>query len=420
MLAAWAGMALGVMSKGLHGALYPLAVATVLAWRLPSTRPAWRLLLRPAGPLLFVALVVPWYVAIAARYPGFLHDQFINEQLGHVFNRRYPPDSSQVPLYVFWPEHLIFFLPWTFFVPAALAMRRPVALPNSRVVARALLVAWFAVTAASVTFSSMQDYYLMTAWGPVALWLARPWSVGNGGRLPLWTRLAPGVGLALAGAAAFATALWLRAQASASAATAPSALRDTLASTVSGISLAEWHRLLPLVWVTGTAMGLGGVATVWLAVRGRWLTVLPVTATATVVVLACAARGLVVLEDHFSLKQLALIANRDTRPDAVVACVGPLNDDPSILFYTNRAVCWVATTPMMEFATRQLGIGRALYLSDDEFLRLWADQQHAVYFIVEEDSLDEWRKRLPPPVAHEWRSGTRVMLGNGGAMSLAP
>ncbi len=56
-----------------------------------------------------------------ARYPGFLRDQFINEQLGHVFNRRYPPDSSQVPFYVFWLEHLVFFLPWTFFIPAALA-----------------------------------------------------------------------------------------------------------------------------------------------------------------------------------------------------------------------------------------------------------------------------------------------------------
>ena len=109
-LAAWLCMALGVAFKGLHGALYPLAVAAVLAWRMPATRPAWRLLLRPAGPLLFLALLVPWYVAVERRYPGFLHDQFINEQLGHVFNRRYPADSTQVPLYVFWPEHLVFFL----------------------------------------------------------------------------------------------------------------------------------------------------------------------------------------------------------------------------------------------------------------------------------------------------------------------
>ena len=177
MLTAWVGMALGVMCKGLHGALYPLAVAAILAWRLPATRPTWKRLLRPTGLLVFTALVVPWYIAVERHYPGFLHDQFINEQLGHVFNRRYP--SGQQPgalLRVFWPEHLVFFLPWTFFVPAALATRRLPTTNASNLVARELLVAWFVVTAASVTFSSMQDYYLMTAWGPVALWLARPWA----------------------------------------------------------------------------------------------------------------------------------------------------------------------------------------------------------------------------------------------------
>ncbi|MBE7212885.1 MAG: glycosyltransferase family 39 protein [Gluconacetobacter diazotrophicus] len=415
ILAAWVGMALGVMCKGLHGALYPLAVVAILAWQLPATRPAWKLLLRPAGVLVFVALVVPWYAAVAARYPGFLYDQFINEQLGHVFNRRYPPDSSQVPLYVFWPEHLIFFLPWTFFAPAALAARRAVTVRGSQVTARALLVAWFVVTAASVTFSSMQDYYLMTAWGPVALWLARPWAAEDRkAPPPFWTRLAPGAGLALLGAAAFATALWLHARTNTPATAAPSALRDTLASTVSGISLEEWRRLLPLVWATGAACALGGAAALWLAGCGRWRAVLPATAAVTIVVLGCAARGLVVLEDHFSLKELALISDRDTRPDSVVACAGTLIDNPSILFYTNRAIYWVGSEPMMDFATRQLGIGRSLYLSDDEFLRRWSDRSHAVYLIVEHDEYAGWRRRLSPAANQEWRSGTRIMMGNGG------
>lgn len=422
MLAAWFLMALGVAAKGLHGAIYPLAVASILAWRFPATRPAWKLLLRPAGPLLFLALLVPWYLAVESRYPGFLRDQFINEQLGHVFNRRYPSDSSQVPFYVFWPEHLVFFLPWTFFIPAALAARRlPLANGTSRV-ARELLVAWFLVTAVSVLFSSMQDYYLMTAWGPVALWLARPWASEGGRALPGWTRVAPGVCLALAGAAAFGTACWLHAQAAVPAVASPSALRDTLASTVSGISLESWHRLLPLLWITGTAFLVGGAAAVSLAVRGGWRYVLPVTAAATTVVLGCAARGLVVLEDHFSLKELALVANHDTRPDTTVACAGMPSDNPSILFYANREIYWVGPAPVMEFATRQLGIGRSLYLSDDDFLRRWSDRQHAVYLIVEEDSLPEWRDRLlhtGEPPRQEWRSGTRIMLSNGGGSTAA-
>ena len=109
MLAAWVFMALGTACKGLHGALYPLMVAGWLAWRHPATRPAWKQLLRPAGPLLFLALLVPWYAAVESRYPGFLRDQFFNEQLGHVLNRRFPPDSERVPFVVFWLEHLVVF-----------------------------------------------------------------------------------------------------------------------------------------------------------------------------------------------------------------------------------------------------------------------------------------------------------------------
>ena len=415
---AWLCMAVGVGCKGLHGALYPLAVASVLAWKVPTARPAWRALWRPAGPLLFLALLAPWYAAVEMRYPGFLRDQLLNEQLGHVFNRRFPVDSTRVPWYVFFPEHLVFFLPWTFFIPAAWAARRSPARNAPGQLARALLAAWFAVTALSVMFSSMQDYYLMTAWGPAAWWLARPWADGDGRNLPAWTRLAPGVCLGVLGAAAFGTAGWLSWGATASSVAAgPTAMRDTLAGTVSGISLESWGRLLPLIWTTGAAFLVGGVAAGVLAVRGGWRHVLPVTAVAMLVVLGCAARGLVVLEDRFSLKELALIANRDTRPDSVVACAGLLIDNPSILFYTNREVHWVGVPPTSEFATRRLGIGQSLYLSDEEFLRRWTDRTQAVYLIVEEDLFDGWRERLRldgelPRV--QWRSGTRLMLCNDG------
>ena len=263
----------------------------------------------------------------------------------------------------------------------------------------------------------MQDYYLLTAWGPVALWLARPLSGAGGRPLPGWTRVAPGLCLALVGAGAFGTAFWLHAQADIPAGVAPSALRDTLVGTVTGISLESWHRLLPLIWMTGSAFLCGGTVAAWLAVRGSWRFVLPVTAAATVVVLGCAARGLVVMEDRFSLKQLALIANRDTRPDTVVACAGQPSDNPSILFYANREVVWVGVAPSMEFATRQLGIGRSLYLSEDGFLRLWSDRRRAVYLIAEQDLFRAARDRLQPAGSapyEEWRSGTRIMLRNGG------
>ncbi len=203
MCAAWIFMALGTGCKGLHGAIYPLLVAGALAWRYPATRPAWKKLLSPAGPLVFLALLVPWYAVVEARYPGFLRDQFLNEQLGHVLNRRYPPDSDRVPFVMFWLEHLAFFLPWTFFIPAAICSRR---LDGNRVhggLGRDMVAGWFAITVVSILFSSLQDYYLMTAWGPVALWLARPWAGGDPddrAALPRWMTLWPCLGVAASGA----------------------------------------------------------------------------------------------------------------------------------------------------------------------------------------------------------------------------
>ncbi len=138
-------------------------------------------------------------------------------------------------------------------------------------------------------------------------------------------------------------------------------------STLSGISLEAWHRLLPLLWSTGTAFLAGGAAAVSLAVRGGWRYVLPVTAVATTVVLGCAARGLIVLEDHFSLKELALVANRDTRPDTDGRVRGHAQRQPEHPVLREPGDLLGAPEPRLEFATRQLGIGRSLFLSDDEF-----------------------------------------------------
>jgi len=119
-LTAWIFMALGVMVKGLHGALYPLTAVLTCAALLPSTRPFWRGLCSLKGIGLFLAIVVPWYLVMAISFPGFLVDHFVNEQIGHSLDQRFPRDSEPVPFAMFWAQHLVFFFPWTLFAPAAL------------------------------------------------------------------------------------------------------------------------------------------------------------------------------------------------------------------------------------------------------------------------------------------------------------
>ncbi len=419
MFFAWIFMGLGACSKGLHGALYPLAVAGLLAWRHPKTRPVWKKLWQPAGILTFLMILIPWYAVVAARFPGFLHDQLINEQLGHVINRRYPPDSNRVPFLVFCLEHLAFFLPWTFFVPAAIGSHREVAgSPRVDTLGRDLLVGWFGVTAVTLLFSSLQDYYLLTAWTPVAFWLARLW-IGNsdGHILPRWTRLAPGWCLSGTGLIVILAAIYLGTHTGTNDSNrlaAPSAVRDTIAATLTGFSASAWRQLLPLIWAAGVTFLVGGAVLLWLTDSGRWRAVLPATAIMMTGILVVAACGLNVLEDYFSLKRVALAANRLAGPNGQVVCKGLPMDNPSLLFYLNREIYWVHAQPAGEFASRELKIGRDLFLTDAEFAGRWNSSQ-TVLLVTESDDIATWQSSLaltPAQARPVARSGTRVLLVN--------
>ena len=370
---------------------------------------------------MFLALLIPWYAVIASRYPGFLQDQFINEQLGHVINRRYPPDNNRVPFLVFWLEHLVFFLPWTFFIPAALAARsQPISSAAGRPdpLGRDLLVCWFGVTAATLLLSSLQDYYLMTAWPPVAFWLARLWAGDSAGRgLPRWTRLLPGWCLAGIGVAVLGAAVYLGTHSmivDPDHLAAPTAVRDTIAATLAGFSAAAWRQLLPLGWAAGVGFLGGGLALLRLAGRGRWQATLPVTAVTMAGILVVAAGGLNVLEDYFSLKRVALAANRLAGADGQVVCAGMPVDNPSLLFYLNREIYWVHARSTGEFASRELGIGRGLFLSDEEFARRWKSPRTTL-LVTESGDVPQWQRTLeltPGQARPVAQSGTRVLLVN--------
>src|SRR5690606_36940898 len=69
----WTAMAAGVLIKGPIAPL--LAVLTLAAFFLWERRAAWaRSLLFWPGPLVFVALVLPWFVAVELAGAGFLRE----------------------------------------------------------------------------------------------------------------------------------------------------------------------------------------------------------------------------------------------------------------------------------------------------------------------------------------------------------
>ncbi|MDR3744655.1 MAG: phospholipid carrier-dependent glycosyltransferase [Acidobacteriaceae bacterium] len=144
--------ALGVLSKGLIGALFPVGIVAIylLCTRGWSATAARIRQLHPLSSLaVFLSIAAPWHILIALAnttqgYPGgltfarcrfavplptdgnvhgWLWFYFVNEQLLRYLNLRVPRDYDTVPLWLFWGLCLIWLAPWSAFVFRAIGGR---------------------------------------------------------------------------------------------------------------------------------------------------------------------------------------------------------------------------------------------------------------------------------------------------------
>jgi 4-amino-4-deoxy-L-arabinose transferase-like glycosyltransferase len=116
---AYAAMALGVLSKGLLGLVLPLlAAASYLALTGPWRAVPRRLGLWPGLPV-FLAVVLAWYGPAVARHgPGYLRETIVHQQV-----ERYARSwVHHGPWYQYFADFTTGFLPWSLFVPGALAL----------------------------------------------------------------------------------------------------------------------------------------------------------------------------------------------------------------------------------------------------------------------------------------------------------
>ena len=418
----WIFLGLGAMSKGLHGALWPLGVVALLALFVPRWRPWLRPKLSLRGLLLFALITVPWYAYMTARFSHFLGAHFVNEQLGAALDTRYPPDARQLSLFQFYAQHLLFWLPWTLLLPGAIWSVRRVSRPartaawtDPEIDAVRLLVCFALLVLMSVAFSTRQDYYSMSCWGVAAAFLVFPWTARQmaGLSVPRWFLAGPFLLLAAVGLAALAVAALWHAPVSDAALAAPIAQRDTLMDALGGISPVLWGRLVVLLAIFGAALGLGGAVATVLAWGRRDLAALLVVACAMAVPILLATRGFVVMSPYFSLADSARAIDRElaARPGALVACEGAPNTASSLLYYLNARVHWVNAPFDNQYAQNVLDLGRAYYWDAAATEAAWRGAE-PVYLIVEDDRLAYWRSRLTPAPRLLLHDGTREVLTN--------
>ncbi len=192
-----AACALNVLTKGLIGIVFPLAI--VLIFLLLNRNMGHLRRWHPFSSLLvFLVIALPWHLAAGIANPsqgnpngampapgnvhGFFWFYFINEQVLRYLNRRVPRDYDTVPLLLFWGLLVVWLMPWIAFVfKAIVPVRIRSSLSRVRLPAHDqawnLLGIWAAFVMVFFSFSTRQEYYALPALPPLALmiggWLGR-------------------------------------------------------------------------------------------------------------------------------------------------------------------------------------------------------------------------------------------------------
>ena len=109
MLACWAFLALAVLSKGLAGLVLPggvLVIYTLLSRDWAMFKAAQWI----KGPLVFLLISAPWFIAVSIKNPEFAEFFFIHEHLD-----RFTTDEHKRtgPIWYFLPQLLLGLFPWT-------------------------------------------------------------------------------------------------------------------------------------------------------------------------------------------------------------------------------------------------------------------------------------------------------------------
>jgi 4-amino-4-deoxy-L-arabinose transferase-like glycosyltransferase len=175
---AWGAMAFGVLTKG------PIALAIPLMVVVPFViwRRAWRALADAVSVLLFLAILLPWLLAISRQIPDFLHYALVTETA-----RRLTTDelNRTGPIWYFAVTFPAAALPWTLVAAAALPKLRRQRDKYDNLDGRvAYLALWIAIPLLFFSLSqSKRPQYVLPLVPAVALLVTAAWA-GCRGRFP--------------------------------------------------------------------------------------------------------------------------------------------------------------------------------------------------------------------------------------------
>ena len=372
MLAAWAGTALAVLSKGLVGLVFPTAAMFLYVLVRRDLEPLRRLQWLP-GLGLFLAITAPWFVAVSIANPEFPRFFFVHEHFERFLTHTH---RREQPWWYFLPILAIGFLPWMFALPSALAhaWEREAGTRAFRPMLFAFLWVAFIVAFFSASGSKLPTY-ILPAFPALALVLGRYLAEAPSRRLA--ALLAPATLLALG----LAWAAWH----------------------MPGRAKEEWTRALYQSAMNFTLEGAAillatVVAGVFLLLRERRILAIVTVAVGTMLMIERGAEAF----DVFSPRQSGIAVAEKIRPwlarGARVYSV--MHYDQSVPFYIGRTVTLVeyrdefgpglaaepakAIASFAEFGVDWLRPGEALAIMQPSLLEL-LDEEGLPFQVLHKD-----------------------------------
>lgn len=353
-----ASCALGLLTKGLIGVVFPLAIVVLFLWTTHNLAHLRRWFpFRGLAVLLLIA--APWHIAAALANPseghpaliptqgnvhGFLWFYFFNEHVLRYLDKRVPRDYDTVPLALFWALLFLWMMPWCLWALRAIArlpwtnlLRRDTL--SQKAQKHFLLTLWAVIVVLFFSFSTRQEYYVLPALPALALlaggtltkihrekFLSRTLLIGG------WLAAAVALFFAFAGATPIpgrdiSTVLTQNSQEYAL----------SLGHFLDLSTAAMGYFRLPLL-LTAIAFAAGGSLHALLLARGRVLAARCALAAGLALFFIAAHMALVTFSPVLSSQKLAAAINPVLHSDDIVEINGEYESGSTLSFYLGRQV----------------------------------------------------------------------------------
>ena len=417
--------ALNVLTKGLIGLAFPAGIIFIYLLLTRNLRHLLRMRL-VSSFLIFLAVGAPWHIAATLQNPpageskGFFWFYFINEHFKRFLGTRIPKDYDTVPLALFWLLTLVWLLPWSAFIPQAVAqLRSKLNQLDQRGRANLLFLIWALLIYVFFSFSTRQEYYILPTFPALALliggWLGRESAAAPEEKIRRTGRISAVILFAF-GVAAFAACIALALESKAPSPGTDIAVLLQQRPGKYALSMGHFLDLTPqaLGAFRGPLIGTGiaflvGTFLSWIwRKRGRILPANLALALMMVAMLYCAHLGLIIFSPTISSKDLAIAIEHQYRPGDVVEINGNLEAGSSLPFYTGIQARLLGPQNNAWYGSL-FPDAPHIYDNDDSFRRLW-NSPTRVFFFSEMDHLKP--ELLRNPVYQVAQRGGKIVLSN--------